>query len=97
MALKIERPGVEELAKELAERTGESVDDAVTMALRERLDRKRLPARRLDRTIVDPIVEEIRERMLRQPRPDPASARAAIREIQESLRFDALYVCCIAR
>jgi hypothetical protein len=31
----------------------------------------------------DPIVEEIMERMRRQPRPDPESTRAAIREIQE--------------
>jgi antitoxin VapB len=85
MALKIEHPGVEELANELAKRTGESVDDAVVTAIRERLDRNRIPTRRPDGTIRDPIVEEIRERMLRQPRPDPESARAAIREIQESL------------
>ena len=41
MALTIEKPEVEELARELARRTGESVDDAVAAAIRERLDRRR--------------------------------------------------------
>jgi antitoxin VapB len=85
MALKIEHPGVEELASELAQRTGESVDNAVAVAIQERLDRNKIRPRRPDGTIRDPVFEEIRERMLRQPRPDPESARAAIREIQESL------------
>jgi antitoxin VapB len=85
MALKIEHPGVEELASELAKRTGESVDDAVVTAIRERLDRNRIPARRPDGTVLDPIVEEIRERMLRRPLPDPQKVHAAIREIQERI------------
>jgi antitoxin VapB len=85
MALKIEHPGAEELASELAKRTGESVDDAVTIAIRERLARHRTPARRPDGTIIDPVVEEIRERMLRRPLPDPEKVRAAIREIQERI------------
>jgi antitoxin VapB len=85
MALRIENPGVEDLARELARRTGESVDDAVVTAIRERLNRSKIPARRPDGNIIDPVVEEIRERMLWQPRPDPEIARAAIREIQESL------------
>jgi antitoxin VapB len=41
MALKIEQPEVEELARELAKRTGESIDDAVAIAIRERLERSR--------------------------------------------------------
>jgi len=41
MALEIEDPAVEELARELAKRTGESVDDAVAIAIRERLERNR--------------------------------------------------------
>jgi antitoxin VapB len=85
MALKIENPVVEELANELAQRTGESVDDAVTIAIRERLARNRIPARRADGTIIDPVVEEIREHMLRRPLPDPQKVHDAIREIQESL------------
>jgi antitoxin VapB len=86
MALTIEHPGVEGLARELAKRTGESVDDAVATAIRERLDRNIAgPTRRTGEIVRDPIVEEIRERMLLHPRPDPESTRAAIREIQESL------------
>jgi antitoxin VapB len=82
MALKIEHPAVEELARELAKRTGESVEDAVAMAIRERLGRNRPDVG----SVEDPIVEEIRQRMLLQPRPDPESTRAAIREIRESLK-----------
>jgi antitoxin VapB len=41
MALTIEQPEVEELARELAKRTGESVNEAIAIAIRERLDRKR--------------------------------------------------------
>jgi antitoxin VapB len=86
MALKIEHPGAEELARELAKRTGESVDEAVVTAIRERLDRESVyPISRTSDTIRDPVVEEIRERMLRKPRPDPESTRVAIREIQTSL------------
>jgi antitoxin VapB len=82
MALTIEHPAVEQLARELAKRTGESIDEAVVTALRERLERnKKTPGESLR----DPVVEEIRERMLRQPRPDPKTVHAAIREIQESL------------
>lgn len=86
MALTIENPAVEELARELAKRTGESVDDAVTIAVRERLERSTaIPAKRLGGVIRDPMVEEMVERSRRQPLPDPESARAAIREIQETL------------
>jgi antitoxin VapB len=41
MALEIENPVVEELARELAKRTGESVDEAVAIAIRERLARSK--------------------------------------------------------
>ena len=41
MALEIENPAVEELARELAKRTGESVDEAVAVAIRERLARNK--------------------------------------------------------
>jgi len=86
MALTIEHPAVEELARELAKRTGESVDNAVVTAIRERLERRTaIPTNRPNGIICDPVVEEIRERMLREPRPDPETTRAAIREIQESI------------
>jgi antitoxin VapB len=83
MALTIDNPEVEKLAQELAEQTGASVPDAVAMAIRASLVEKASAApRTADGTIKDPVVEEIRERMLREPRPDPESTRAAIREIQ---------------
>jgi antitoxin VapB len=40
MALRIDNPQAENLAKELANRTGESVAQAVITALRERLERE---------------------------------------------------------
>ncbi len=86
MALTIEHPAVEELARELAKRTGESVEDAIAAAIREKLERSQtIPEKLPDGTVRDPMVEAIRERLLREPRPDPASARAAVREIQERL------------
>ena len=88
MALTIEHPAIEDLARELARRTGESLDEAVATAIRERLERHRQETARAVRAgdcIRDPVVEEIRERMLREPRPDPESTRTAIREIQVSL------------
>ena len=39
MALSIKNPEVERLARELAAKTGESITDAVLVALRDRLDR----------------------------------------------------------
>ena len=41
MALEIENPAVEELARELAKRMGESIDEAVAIAIRERLARNK--------------------------------------------------------
>ena len=43
MALSIKDPETDELARELAERTGESLTEAVRKALQERLDREREP------------------------------------------------------
>jgi antitoxin VapB len=114
MAVTIDNPEVEELARELAKRTGESVDDAIATAIRERLNREdrakavhealldfraevaqlpvadsptmhEIPPKQAIESIRDPMVEEIVERMRRQPRPDPETTHAAIREIQERL------------
>ncbi len=41
MALSIQNPEVEQLARELADRTGESLTEAVMNSLRERLQRER--------------------------------------------------------
>ena len=41
MALSIKNPEADQLARDLADTTGESLTDAVLMALRERLDRER--------------------------------------------------------
>jgi antitoxin VapB len=41
MALSIQDPEAEQLARELAEKTGESLTDAVVISLRERLQRER--------------------------------------------------------
>lgn len=45
MALSIKHPEADRLARELAARTGESITEAVLIALRERLARKRGQAR----------------------------------------------------
>ena len=52
MALSIKNPEVEQLARDLAEKTGETITDAVMVALRERLarqedDRRAFKTRRL--------------------------------------------------
>lgn len=41
MALKVKQPEVDRLAKELAYTTGETVSEAILLALRERLERER--------------------------------------------------------
>ncbi len=41
MALKVKRPEVDRLAEELAYTTGETVSEAIVIALRERLDREK--------------------------------------------------------
>lgn len=45
MALSIKNPEVERLARELAAKTGESITDAVMVALRDRMDRETSSAR----------------------------------------------------
>lgn len=64
MALSIKHPEADRLARQLAERTGESLTDAVLNALRERLDRER------SKSDAGQILEElraIRARMARYP------------------------------
>ena len=67
MALSIKTAEADRLARELAAVTGETLTDAVTTALRERLDRIRPPARidiaeRLDRLSLEysamPVVDD---------------------------------------
>lgn len=41
MAMNIKNPETEQLARELARKTGESLTTAITIALKERLDRQR--------------------------------------------------------
>lgn len=48
MALSIKSPEAEKLARELARRTGESLTEAITVALRERLKRERARPQRPD-------------------------------------------------
>lgn len=55
MALSIKNPEADQLARELAELTGESLTDAVLCALRERLQRERGKAYSV------PLREELRE------------------------------------
>lgn len=69
MALEIENPAVEELARELAKRTGESVDEAVATAIRERLARsKETRAKEVHEAILD-FRAEIAKLPERDPRP----------------------------
>ena len=56
MALSIKSEEADRMARELADLTGESITDAVTAALRERLDAERL-ARRHRRSALDLAAE----------------------------------------
>ena len=49
MALHIENPEADELARQLAEQTGEPLDEVVVRALRDQLQREKELARRLER------------------------------------------------
>jgi antitoxin VapB len=62
MALSIKHPEADRLARLLAERTGESLTDAVLTALRERLDREQA------RSDAAQILEELRARRARMAR-----------------------------
>ena len=64
MALSIKHPEADRLARQLAERTGESLTDAVLNALRERLSREQ---RKSDAAQILEEIRAIRERMARYP------------------------------
>lgn len=70
MALSIKNPEVERLARELADTTGESMTDAVLVALRERIVRQdaRRKTRRMDR--VRRLAAEISKHRTDDPRTD---------------------------
>ena len=68
MALNIRNPETERLAGELARRTGETKTEAVTKALRERLDRVRRA--RAKGTLADQL-REIADRFSKLPVLDP--------------------------
>lgn len=63
MALSIKSDEADALARELSRITGESLTDAVTESLRERLDRER----RIRGRDLHEVVAEIQERMARLP------------------------------
>ena len=69
MSLYIRNEEADRLARELAARTGESLTDAVTMALRERLERTL--AKPLTREEKIAFVREIQDRIAKLPVLDP--------------------------
>lgn len=71
MALSIKHPEADRLARELAATTGESLTDAIILALRERLERQR--AKRTRRRVVEDVAR-IRARYRRLPLRDRRSA-----------------------
>ena len=71
MALSIKHPEADRLARELASQTGESLTDAVIIALRERLVRQK--GRRRDASLAEELLA-IGERCSRLPVLDPRSA-----------------------
>ena len=75
MALNLRNPEAERLAAELARQTGESKTEAVTKALRERLERVR--RERSQRRLADEL-EEIAEHCARLPVRDSRSADAIL-------------------
>lgn len=70
MALSIQNPEAEQLARELAEKTGESVTEAVVNSLRERLQRER---RRSEAPRLRDEIRAIGERCAALPVLDPRS------------------------
>ncbi|MEP7363973.1 MAG: type II toxin-antitoxin system VapB family antitoxin [Acidobacteriota bacterium] len=71
MALNLRNPEAEQLAAELARQTGETKTEAVTKALRDRLERVRRERSR--RRLADEL-EQIAEHCARLPVIDPRSA-----------------------
>ncbi len=60
MALSLKNPKTEELARKLARRTGESITEAVTTALQERLGRLERPEQgQLERRRVEILLKEL--------------------------------------
>jgi antitoxin VapB len=70
MALSVKDPEADRLAREIADRTGETLTGAIVVALRERL--ARLKARRRRRRLSDEL-REIAERVAALPRLDDRS------------------------
>ncbi|MBM3596796.1 MAG: PSK operon transcription factor [Alphaproteobacteria bacterium] len=70
MALNIKSAKAEKLARELAKRTGETITDAVTMALEERRDR--VARARRGKSLADEL-DEIAKRCAALPVLDPRS------------------------
>jgi antitoxin VapB len=64
LTLNIKNPDAEQLARELAQLTGETIIEAVVQAIRERLDRERARRRSLDRRSAVRI-RRIQERVAR--------------------------------
>ena len=70
MALSIKHPEADQLARELARETGETLTEAVLLALRERLERER--GRRANRGLHEEVAR-MQERIARLPRHDARS------------------------
>lgn len=69
MSLYIRNEETDRLARELAQRTGESLTDAVTKALRERLERTPAPLRTREEKLA--FLKEVQERIAKLPVLDP--------------------------
>ena len=67
MTLHIDHPDADRLARELAEQTGEPIEQAVVTALRDQLEKKKDIARKLAR------IREIQDRVAALPILDPRS------------------------
>ena len=69
MAFSIKNPEADCLARRLARKTGESLTDVVTMALRERLQRVSPRSEKTARARIDRIVRKVAEIPTRDRRP----------------------------
>ena len=76
MALNIKNPVAERLAQELARETGESLTEAVTIALRERLDARRRRQRPPEALLQE--VSELQAFLREQPDRDARPADAIL-------------------
>jgi antitoxin VapB len=70
MALSIKNPEVDRLARELAEVTGEKLTEAISRALKERLERE---TGKRDKNRLYDEIKRIQERIARLPRLDERS------------------------